>query len=178
MQGFSALLPACFEHAAPIDKICGLYLYEPQSFSPAAKQHVGVRRPGQQHEEGMQQSMLCIGTSGQRAAQRGQRAFENRRESQQRFAARAGDAVACRHQLAVAGGCRACNRDRAQIATPIYQHNRAQVVVGQLDVARSCATGGGGEQAERENRAAVRVDAARGLQHARLGGDTELLQFG
>ena len=122
--------------------------------------------------------MLRIGTAIQRAAQAGQRDLEDRRKTLQRFAARAGDAVACRHQLSV-GRCRGSrNRDRAQIAAPVCSDDRAQIFIGRCDVARSRAARGGGEYAVREDRAAVRVDAARGAQHARLGGETELLQLG
>ena len=110
-------------------------------------------------------------------AQGRQRAFENRRESQQRFAARAGDAVAYRHQLSVTCRRRPCNSDGAQITVPVGGDDRAQVFIGRGQFAYRRAACRSGEYAVREDRAAVRVDAACGAQHARLGSKAKLLKL-
>ncbi len=166
MQRFRALLPPCFEHAAAFEKILGLCLDEHESFGSAAKQNIGIRGLGQQHKEGVQQRKIPLCTACQRVTQGRQRDLEHRWETQQRFAARTGDTMACRHQLSV-GRCRgACNRDGAQIAAPVVRDDSAQVFIGWRDIARSRTASRRRQYAVREDRAAVRVDAVRGKQHA------------
>src|SRR3569832_762164 len=61
---------------------------------------------------------------------------------------------------------------RRQLLPPCLQQRRAERPARQAPLLRMAAPGGGAQQAQAEDRAAMRIDAAGGGQHSLLGFDT------